>query len=146
MPFIRPPHPGSLQIGDCPSRSSLGTAISYTLELWPRLIRYLDCPWLGPDNNEAERAIRPFTIGRNNWVLSGGPRGASSSADLYSLIETIKLNGLDPYFALRYILTRLPATPSDRLSDLLPWNIDLETFHELTAEDARISLASIPIN
>jgi transposase len=126
-------------------KSALGTAISYTLELWPRLIRYLDCPWLGPDNNEAERAIRPFTIGRNNWVLSGGPRGASASADLYSLIETMKLNGLDPYFSLRHILTRLPSTPPDKLAELLPWNIDTTSFHELTVEDARISLASIPI-
>jgi transposase len=127
-------------------KSALGTAISYTLELWPRLIRYLDCPWLTPDNNEAERGIRPFTIGRNNWVISGGPRGAGASADLYSLIETIKLNGLEPYFALRYILTRLPETPPDRLADLLPWNLDPAAFHELTAEDARISLASIPID
>lgn len=127
-------------------KSALGTATSYTLDLWPRLKRYLDCPWLGPDNNEAERAIRPFTIGRNNWVLSGSPRGASASADLYSLVESIKLNGLDPYFTLRHILTRLPKTPPDRLADLLPWNIDPTTFHELTAEDARISLASIPID
>jgi transposase len=126
-------------------KSALGTAISYTLELWPRLIRYLDCPWLTPDNNEAERSIRPFTIGRNNWVISGGPRGAGASADLYSLIETIKLNGLEPYFALRYILTKLPDTPPDRLADLLPWNLDPATFHALTEEDARISLASIPI-
>lgn len=127
-------------------KSALGTAISYTLELWPRLVRYLDCPWLGPDNNEAERAIRPFTIGRNNWVLSGGPRGASASADLYSLIETSKLNGLDPYFTFRHILTRLPTTTPDRLAELLPWNIDPETFHELIVEDARISLASLPID
>ncbi len=126
-------------------KSALGTAISYTLELWPRLIRYLDCPWLGPDNSEAERAIRPFAIGRNNWVMAGSPRGAAASADLYSLIETIKLNGLEPYFALRYILTKLPATPPERIGDLLPWNLCPATFHELTAEDARISLASIPI-
>jgi hypothetical protein len=127
-------------------KSALGTAISYTLDLWPRLIRYLDCPWLSPDNSEAERAIRPFAIGRNNWVKSGGPRGAEASADLYSLIETIRLNGRDPYFTLRYILTKLPATPADRLVDLLPWNLDPDIFHELTAEDARISLASIPID
>jgi hypothetical protein len=79
-------------------------------------------------------------------VIAGGPRGAGASADLYSLIETIKLNGLEPYFALRYILTRLAETPPDRLAELLPWNLDSATFHELTAEDARISLASIPID
>jgi len=79
-------------------------------------------------------------------VTAGSARGAAASADLYSLIETIKLNGLEPYFALRYILTRLPETPPDGLAALLPWNLDPATFHELTVEDARISLASIPID
>ncbi len=126
-------------------KSALGTAVSYTLDLWPRLIRYLDCPDLTPDNNEAERAIRPFTIGRKNWVLSGGPRGAAASATLYSLIETFKLNGLEPYYALRYILTKLPTTPTERLGDLLPWNIDSKDFYELVVEDARISLDSTAV-
>jgi transposase len=126
-------------------KSALGTAISYTLELWPRLIRYLDCPYLTPDNNEAERAIRPFTVGRKNWVISGSPRGAAASADLYSLIETIKLNGLEPYYALRYILTMLPVTPAERLVELLPWNLDPARFHDLIVEDAKISLDSTPV-
>jgi len=126
-------------------RSALGIAVSYTLDLWPRLIRYLDCPSLTPDNNEAERAIRPFTVGRKNWVLSGGPRGAAASAVLYSLIETFKSNGLEPYYALRYILTRLPTTPTERLGELLPWNIDPASFYDLVVEDARISLDSTGI-
>lgn len=127
-------------------KSALGTAISYTLALWQRLIRYLDCSFLTPDNNEAERSVRPFTIGRKNWVISGSPRGASASATLYSLIETIKLNGLEPYYALRYILTKLSTTPTEHLSKLLPWNLDPAAFHELIAEDARISLGSIAID
>ena len=126
-------------------KSALGNAISYTLDLWPRLIRYLDCPFLTPDNNEAERAIRPFTVGRNNWVVSGGPRGASASATIYSIIETLKLNGLEPYYALRHILTRLPVTPAERASDLLPWNLDSKDFYDLVVEDARISLDSTAI-
>jgi len=126
-------------------KSALGTAISYTLDLWPRLIRYLDCPFLTPDNNEAERAIRPFTVGRKNWVLSGGPRGASASAAIYSVIETLKLNGLEPYYALRHILTRLPVTPAERISALLPWNLDSTDFYDLVVEDARISLDSTAI-
>jgi len=126
-------------------KSALGTAISYTLDLWPRLVRYLDCPQLTPDNNEAERAIRPFTVGRKNWVLSGGPRGAAASAVLYSLLETFKLNGLEPYYALRYILTKLPTTSLERIGDLLPWNIDPQDFYELVVEDARISLDSTAI-
>jgi len=125
--------------------SALGTAISYTRELWPRLVSYLDCPFLTPDNNEAERAIRPFTIGRNNWVVSGGPRGAAASATIYSLIETFKLNGLEPYYALRYILTKLPSTPTENIESLLPWNLNPKNFNELTVEDARISLGSTPV-
>lgn len=130
---------------EIPPKSALGTALSYTLDLWPRLVRYLECPDLTPDNNEAERAIRPFTVGRKNWVLSGGPRGAASSASLYSLIETFKLNGLEPYYALRHILTKLPVTPAERLGELLPWNIAPESFHDLVVEDARISLDSTGI-
>ena len=125
--------------------SALGTAISYMRELWPRLVRYLDCPFLTPDNNEAERAIRPFTIGRNNWVVSGGPRGAAASATIYSLIETFKLDGLEPYYALRYILTKLPTTPIENIGSLLPWNLNPKDFYELTVEDARISLGSTPV-
>jgi len=98
-----------------------------------------------PDNNEAERAIRPFTVGRNNWVVSGGPRGASAGATIYSMIETLKLNGLEPYYALRHILTRLPVTPAERVRDLLPWNLDSRDFYDLVVEDARISLDSTAI-
>jgi transposase len=125
--------------------SALGHAVSYALNLWPRLVRYLDSPDLTPDNNEAERAIRPFTVGRKNWVISGGPRGASASSTMYSIIETFKLNGLEPYYALRYILTKLPTTPKDQLESLLPWNLDPQAFYDLVVEDARISLDSVAI-
>jgi transposase len=96
-------------------QSALGKAISYTRELMPRLVRYIECPYLTPDNNEAERAIRPFTIGRKNWVISGGPRGAFASAALYSFIETAKLCGLEPYYYLRYVLTKLPTMEPDKI-------------------------------
>jgi transposase len=129
---------------EVPPQTALGKAIAYTRELWPRLIRYIECPYLTPDNNEAERAIRPFTIGRKNWVISGGPRGAFASATLYSFIETAKLCGLEPYYYLRYVLTKLPTTQSESLANLLPWNIDTAGFGELTAEDAQLSIDSIP--
>lgn len=125
--------------------SALGKAVAYTLNIWTKLVRYIDCPFLTPDNNEAERAIRPFTVGRKNWVLSGSPRGASASATIYSLIETLKLNKLEPYYALRYIMTKLPSTPIDQISSLLPWNLDPNHFHDLVAEDARTSLDSTPV-
>lgn len=130
---------------EVPPQTVLGKAISYTREQWPRLIRYVECPYLTPDNNEAERAIRPFTIGRKNWVLSGGPRGAFGSATLYSFIETAKACGREPYYYLRYVLTKLPTTEDADLSSLLPWNVDPLSFGELTSEDARFSIDSIPI-
>lgn len=131
---------------EVPPQSALGKAVSYTVDQWPRLIRYIDCPELTPDNNEAERAIRPFTIGRKNWVLSGGPRGAFASAALYSIIETAKANGFEPYYYLRHVLTRLPTVEDASLATLFPWNVDPKTFGELTAEDARLSLDSIPVD
>jgi transposase len=130
---------------EVPPQTALGKALAYTRELMPRLVRYLECPYLTPDNNEAERAIRPFTIGRKNWVISGGPRGAFASAILYSFIETAKLCGLDPYYYLRYVLTKLPMTDPASLANLLPWNVDTSGFGELTAEDARLSIDSLPI-
>jgi transposase len=130
---------------EIPPQITLGKAISYTKEQWPRLIRYIDCPYLTPDNNAAERAIRPFTIGRKNWVTSGGPRGAFGSATLYSFVETAKACGREPYYYLRYVLTKLPTAEAGHIASLLPWNVDPMLFGELTAEDARISLDSIPI-
>lgn len=123
--------------------SALGKAIAYTNGIWEKLMCYLESSWLTPDNNLAERAIRPFTIGRKNWVHSGGPRGAYASADLYSIIETAKLNDLDPYYYLRYLFTKLPSLPEEAYPSLLPWNIDPQDFFGLTEEDARLSLAAI---
>ena len=69
-------------------KSLLGKAIHYTLGLWPQLTVYLEEGSIPIDNNPAENAIRPFVIGRKNWLFSGSPRGAHASAILYSLIET----------------------------------------------------------
>jgi len=63
---------------------------------------------LRPDNNLAENAIRPFVVGRKNWLFVGHPRGAGASATIYSLIETAKANDLEPYRYLRYLFERLP--------------------------------------
>jgi hypothetical protein len=106
--------------------SKLGESISYTLKIWPTLVRYLDNAELTPDNNAAERGIRPFVMGRKNWVMSGSPAGAKSSCELYSLIETAKENRLNPYDYLRAIITKAAyMTVDDDWSQLLPWNIDL---------------------
>jgi transposase len=100
----------------------LGKAVDYAVGQWPKLLRYLDHPHLTPDNNACEQAIRPFVVGRKNWLFSGSPRGANASATLYSLIETAKANGLEPYWYLRRLFERLPhvKTPDD-LPPLLPF-------------------------
>ena len=87
--------------------SALGKAVRYTLEQWPKLIRYLECAQLTPDTNACEQAIRPFVVGRKNWLFSGSPRGAAASAAIYSIIETAKANDREPYWYLRELFEKL---------------------------------------
>ncbi len=104
-----------------PPGSTLGKAIRYTLGQWERLIVYLEDGRLRPDNNLAENAIRPFVVGRKNWLFAATPAGAHASAALYSIIETAKANGLEPYWYLRYLFDRLPSAKSkDAYRALLP--------------------------
>ena len=107
-----------------PPKSAIGKAIGYSLNQWPKLIRYLEDGRLPIDNNRAERAIKPFVIGRKNWLFSNTPKGAKASADLYSLIETAKANGLVPFDYLNYLLEELPRKP-EAIDHLLPWNVKL---------------------
>lgn len=106
-----------------PPQSLIGKALHYLHEQWPKLIRYLESGEHPIDNNAAENAIRPFVIGRKNWLFSASPKGATASAHLYSLIETAKANGLEPYAYLRKIFAGLPqATNLEQIEALLPWN------------------------
>ena len=89
-------------------KSLLGKAISYTLNQWHRLIGYIDSEYATPDNNLAENAIRPFCVGRKNWLFAGNPEGAQASATMYSLLESAKANKLEPYKYLRYLFEKLP--------------------------------------
>jgi transposase len=108
-----------------PPKGLLGQAISYTLANWEKLIIYLQDGRLSPDNNLVENAIRPFVVGRKNWLFAGSPDGARASATFFTLIETAKANGLEPYAYLRYIFKNLPlATSEQDLQDLLPQHID----------------------
>jgi transposase len=110
---------------ETPPKSLLGKAISYTLGQWERLLRYVEDGRLHPDNNLAENAIRPFVVGRKNWLFSGVPEGAAASAALYSIIETAKANKLEPYWYLRTLFERLPlAVSRDDYRALLPQHID----------------------
>jgi transposase len=110
-----------------PPKGLLGKAVSYTLGQWDRLVRYIDDGRIRPDNNLAENAIRPFVVGRKNWLFSGHPKGAKASATLYSLIETAKANDLEPYSYLRYLFDRLPHAKSEEdYKTLLPTRLDKE--------------------
>lgn len=87
---------------------------------------YLEHGDINIDNNRAERAIKPFAIGRKNWLFANTASGANASATLYSLIETAKANGLRPFDYLHHVLKTLPQrTQDDSLEDLLPWNVNL---------------------
>jgi transposase len=108
-----------------PPKGLLGKAIGYSLRQWNRLIGYIEDGSLSPDNNAAENSIRPFVVGRKNWLFSGTPEGAEASAILYSLIETAKANRLEPYSYLRHIFDKLPdANTVEDFEQLLPWNLD----------------------
>ena len=103
-------------------KSLLGKAMHYLNHQWPHLIRYLEDGHYPIDNNAAENAIRPFVIGRKNWLFSASQRGADASANLYSLIETAKANGLEPHAYLTHVFTALPnANTLEDIEVLLPW-------------------------
>ena len=105
-------------------QSKLGEALAYLHKYWPRLIRYVEHGDLPIDNNPCENAIRPFVIGRKNWLFSDSQAGAHASALIYSLIETAKANGQEPSLWLTEVLSELPyAQTADDYDRLLPWNI-----------------------
>jgi transposase len=111
-----------------PPKGLLGQAISYTLANWEKLIIYLEDGRLRPDNNLVENAIRPFVVGRKNWLFAGSPDGAKASATFFTLIETAKANGLEPYAYLKHIFEKLPLAQTEQdLKELLPQNIDSES-------------------
>jgi len=105
-------------------KSALGTALAYMGHLWPQLTRYTQRGDLPIDNNRCENAIRPFVIGRKAWLFSDTPAGAHASAVIYSLVQTAKANGLEPYAWLRRVLRDLPAAKTvEDVEALLPWNL-----------------------
>lgn len=108
-----------------PPKSLLGKAINYTLSQWQRLFNYTKSGLVDPDNNAVENAIRPFVVGRKNWLFSCTPEGAHASACIYTLVETAKANGLEPYWYLKYLFEKLPeAMTADEFKVLMPQNVD----------------------
>ncbi len=111
--------------------SETGKAISYSLGQWEKIENYLGCAELSPDNNAAERAVKPFVLGRKNWLFSGSPKGAHASALLFSLIETAKANDLNPYGYLKWIFEETPLIQSEKeFEKFLPRNSDRDKVNQ----------------
>ena len=108
-------------------KGALGKALAYLDRNWRKLTIYIEDGRLSIDNNPAENAIRPFVIGRKNWLFSASVDGAKASANLYGLIETAKANGLEPFAYLQYVFKELPAADSiEAMEALLPWRLSPE--------------------
>jgi transposase len=112
-------------LGTISRKSSLAEALRYSLSRWEALTRYTTDGRLDICNNAAERAIRPLALGRKNWMFAGADSGGERAATLYTIIQTAKLNGLDPEAYLRHVISHLDDHPSKRIAELLPWNIKL---------------------
>ena len=102
-------------------KSEIGKALAYALNHWTALTRFLGDGRICMSNNAAERALRGIAVGRRNWTFAGSDRGGERAAAIYTLIETAKLNGVDPQAWLADILAWLPDHPAKRITDLLPW-------------------------
>jgi transposase len=110
-------------VGRVSAKSELAAAIGYTLTRWKALTRYRDDGRIEIDNNAAERALRGVALGRNNYLFMGSDAGGERAAAIYSLVETAKLNGLDPEAYLREVLGRIADHPINRIDELLPWKL-----------------------
>jgi transposase len=105
-----------------PDGSAIAKAIDYSLNRWPALTRFLNDPALPIDNNHDERQIRPWAVGKKNWLFTGTQLAGQRAAAIMSLIQTAKLNGHDPHAYLKDVLARLPTQPASALHELLPHN------------------------
>lgn len=104
------------------AKSGLAIAISYALKRWPALTRYLDDGRLEIDNLVAERALRGVAIGRRNWLFAGSRAGGERAAAVYSVIETCKLNGVEPFAYITDVMQKIAeGWPNSRIGELMPW-------------------------
>ncbi len=109
-----------------PKKSSTAKAISYALNNQKALMRFLDNGKIEIDNNAAERAMRSIAIGRKNWLFAGSDSGGHTAAIIYSIIETAKLNNINPWKYLQKVLAIIQDYKANKIADLLPWNIILD--------------------
>jgi transposase len=104
------------------SNNDTAKAINYLLNRWAAFTRFLDDGRVCLSNNAAERALRGVAVGRRNWTFAGSDAGGHRAAAVYTLIETCKMNDVDPQAWLADVLARLPDHPANKVVDLLPWN------------------------
>ncbi len=118
-----------------PPKGLLGHALNYALTRWQKLIRYIENGYITPDNGAAENALRPFVVGRKNWLFCGHPNGANAAATLYSLVETAKACGLDPYQYFRFLFTKIPHARTEQdYRALMPQNLTTEILSRFMSE------------
>ena len=103
-----------------PPKSAIGMALAYTLNLWPRLIRYIDDGRFHIDNNLIENSIRPVALGRKNYLFAGSHEAAGQAAVIYSILATCKLHQVEPFAYLTKILSIIPDFPANLLYTILP--------------------------
>ena len=112
-------------------KSDLAAAFNYSLKRWAALTRYSQDGTIEIDNNAAERAMKGPVLGRKNWLFAGSHSGGERAAAMYSLLETAKLNGIDPERYLRQVLERIADHPVKRIGELLPWNLATTANHDM---------------
>ena len=119
-------------------KMALAKAVDYALEQWPYIMHVLDDGRFEITNNRAERGIRPFAVGRKNWLFSDSPRGAHASAIIYSVIRTAMANGLKPYAYLEWLFSEMPGhdlTLEGAVSRFMPWSADVPDSCRMEAEE-----------
>jgi transposase len=114
-------------------KSSLAGAIRYATSRWSALTRYVDDGRLEMSNNAAERAIRPLALGRKNYLFAGSDEGGRRAATIYTLIESARLNDIDPEAWLADVVARIADHPINRIDDLLPWRWQREALQTAAA-------------
>lgn len=126
-------------------KSALGKAVAYCLNQWSKLTAFLLDGRLELDNNRSERSIRPFVIGRKDWLFANTPGGARASAIIYSVVETAKENRVKPFDYLTHLLEQLPnidTADSAALDALLPWSATLPDVCRVRAQRARPAVSA----
>ena len=109
------------QLRRLPPKSKVAKPIRYMLSRWASFTRFLDDGRVCLSNNAAERALRCVAVGRRNWTFAGSDQGGRRAAAIYSLVQTCRLNDVDPQAWLTDVLARLPDHPAKRVSELTPW-------------------------